>query len=148
MEYDILHTLDFDPHRKCMSIVVCEKGGPSDIILYTKGADSVIYSHLAAYEAPEVGSLPESGFEDLSASRSLGGSGQSSAGEGDTLGRGLNEEGGEDNEDYGALVKDVTQYHLNNYAKLGLRTLCMAKRVRSFKFHYSICTNTLTLFLL
>lgn len=47
VEYEILRILPFDSNRKCMSIVV-RKTGTSNIILYTKGADSTIMPVLAA----------------------------------------------------------------------------------------------------
>ena len=45
VEYHVMHVLEFDSRRKCMSVVVREKG-TDQVILYTKGADSAIYSFL------------------------------------------------------------------------------------------------------
>ena len=42
----MLQVLEFDPNRKCMSVIVREKDS-SKILLLSKGADSVIYSNLA-----------------------------------------------------------------------------------------------------
>lgn len=47
MEFEILKVLPFDSSRKCMSVVVRKVGTP-DIVLYTKGADSAVFSALAA----------------------------------------------------------------------------------------------------
>ena len=77
LEYDILDILEFSPERKCMSILVRERGRDERVMLYTKGADSVILGKLAN--------------EDEIATR--------------------------------------TQLELNTYARLGLRTLCLARRV-------------------
>lgn len=46
IEYEVLKILPFDSNRKCMSVVVRETGS-TDIILYTKGADSTIMPVLA-----------------------------------------------------------------------------------------------------
>ena len=51
VEYDVLHMLEFDSNRKCMSIIVREKG-QSEVVLYSKGADSVIYRNLKKTIAP------------------------------------------------------------------------------------------------
>ena len=77
MEYELLHLLEFSPERKCMSVVVRERGGRERVMLFTKGADSSVLSSLA-------------------------------------------EEG---------EVAMETQRQLNVYACLGLRTLCLARRV-------------------
>ena len=45
VEYQVLHVLEFDSHRKCMSVIVREKG-TDQVVLYTKGADSAIFSFL------------------------------------------------------------------------------------------------------
>ena len=91
IEYEVLHLLEFDPVRKCMSVIVREKRDPR-IILYSKGADSVIYSHLVHHS----GLLLEDDGNVLV----------------DNLTR-----------------AEATQEHLTIYAKLGLRTLCLAMRV-------------------
>lgn len=130
VDYDILHTLHFDSNRKCMSIVVRQKGS-SRVILYSKGADSTIYRNMRGH--PMEGSVfHESGIEDpdtvsLPSQQSNGTVGERagraracSLQDTDELSRSLMGV---------ALLRDQTQTHLDDYAKLGLRTLCMAKRV-------------------
>lgn len=92
ISYEVLHVLEFDPQRKCMSVIVREEG-TSKVILYSKGADSTIYSNLAHHS----GLLPQDYHE-------------------------LFEEGAQ-------TRADLTQLHLNAYGRLGLRTLCLARRV-------------------
>ena len=48
LEYDILHILEFSPERKCMSVIVRERDHKGRLMLYSKGADSTIYSNLAS----------------------------------------------------------------------------------------------------
>lgn len=127
VDYDILHMLDFDSNRKCMSVVVRQKGH-SEVILYSKGADSVIFSNLR--RSSEDMSDPDT---PLLSSQQRVCAVQSKPSE-DTIG-GVACGGGEGEEEVGggvmgvALMRDRTQMHLDDYAKLGLRTLCMAKRV-------------------
>ena len=45
VEFKVLQVLPFDANRKCMSIVVLDPNS-HEIILYCKGADSTILSHL------------------------------------------------------------------------------------------------------
>lgn len=45
VEYHVMHVLEFDSRRKCMSVIVREKG-TDQVVLYTKGADSAIFSFL------------------------------------------------------------------------------------------------------
>lgn len=134
LEYDVLHTLDFDSNRKCMSIVVCRKGH-SEVVLYSKGADSVIYRNLRSSLEGSV--FYESGFEDpdtvsLPSLRSEGNNasalerGPSSRGSRISRGNGMGV----------TLLRDRTQSHLDDYAKIGLRTLCMAKRVSVILLYY------------
>ena len=78
LEYEILNVLEFTPERKCMSVIVREKGGRERVMVYTKGADSTVMEKLANAEDSVVA---------------------------------------------------VTQLQLNTYARLGLRTLCLARRV-------------------
>ena len=92
--FEVLHVLEFDSNRKCMSVLVRRKGDPR-VILYSKGADSVIYRNLAH----------RSGLHPVEIS------------------------GAEVDEGVPSLA-ELTQMHLNMYARLGLRTLCLAKRVR------------------
>lgn len=83
LELDLLHVFEFSPDRKRMSVIVrlTTDGEDPQIVLYTKGADSVLY-----------GLLDYSLSEETSA---------------------------------------VTQDLLNKYGRLGLRTLCLTKRVIS-----------------
>ncbi|CAI8035915.1 Phospholipid-transporting ATPase ID [Geodia barretti] len=95
--YHTLHVLEFDSERKCMSVVVKEDWS-GRILLYSKGADTVIFSNLAH---PDTGVLVESGEEE--------------------------EEGpGEERREN---RRELTENRLTLYAKEGLRTLCMARRV-------------------
>lgn len=125
LEYDVLHTLDFDSNRKCMSILVRQKGC-SEVVLYSKGADSVIYGNLrnclessvfheSGFEDPDTISLPSQSEDCNSAAKSptAGSNGVSKV----RSAMGV------------ALVRDRTHSHLDDYARIGLRTLCMAKRV-------------------
>ena len=82
-----------------MSVIVKRKGD-TQVILYSKGADSVIYRNLAH----------PSGLSPEEYNKSSGG--QEEEEEGDVPSR-----------------AELTQMHLNMYARLGLRTLCLAKRV-------------------
>ena len=91
--------LEFDSDRKCMSVIVRRKGD-SQVILYSKGADSVIYRNLVH----PTGLLPEE-YNNSSG-------------------------GQEEEREQGVPNRaELTQMHLNMYARLGLRTLCLAKRV-------------------
>uniref|UniRef100_A0A803XML8 Phospholipid-transporting ATPase n=1 Tax=Meleagris gallopavo TaxID=9103 RepID=A0A803XML8_MELGA len=87
LTFDILYTLGFDSVRKRMSVVV-RHPLTKEIIVYTKGADSVIMDLL---EDPA----------DTNAERRM------------------------------KRIKDKTQKHLDYYARDGLRTLCIAKKVGS-----------------
>ena len=137
--------LDFDSNRKCMSIIVRQKGH-SEVVLYSKGADSVIYKnsavletvvfHESGIEDPDTISLPshasegdDGGIVAAEDPPSCGGgdgiSATSDGGSGRT-GRPISRRGSKMGV---ALMRDRTQSHLDDYAKIGLRTLCMAKRV-------------------
>lgn len=138
VEYDILHMLDFDSNRRCMSIVVRQKGH-SEIILYSKGADSAIYGNLrrslensgkrqSCSEDQDMASLPSQKSEtpniDENQIHDKGHTQEGVAG-GDEVSKDIDSAS-----TMGvALMRDHTQNHLDDYAKLGLRTLCMAKKV-------------------
>ncbi|XP_042243746.1 probable phospholipid-transporting ATPase VD [Thunnus maccoyii] len=79
----LLHILPFDSNRKRMSVVV-RHPLTGEVVVYTKGADSVIM--------------------DLA-------------------------EGAEQAQDIYSHIREQTQKHLNSYAREGLRTLCIAKKV-------------------
>uniref|UniRef100_A0A8C3BHM9 Phospholipid-transporting ATPase n=1 Tax=Cairina moschata TaxID=8855 RepID=A0A8C3BHM9_CAIMO len=87
LTFDILYTLGFDSVRKRMSVVV-RHPLTKEVIVYTKGADSVIMDL-----------LEDSGKADTYADRRR------------------------------KRIKDRTQKHLDYYARDGLRTLCIAKKV-------------------
>ena len=105
LAYDVLHVLEFDSERKCMSVVVREVWS-SRIVLYSKGAETVIFSNLAHPSGVLLGSGMESG-------------------EGEEE-EGAYREGEGENR---VTLRELTEQHLTHYAKQGLRTLCMAKRV-------------------
>ena len=126
LNYDVLHILEFDSDRKCMSVIVRERWS-ARILLYSKGADSSIFSNLAQ---PDSGVLIDSDRRtSISEVEEEGGVRK---GEGRRR-----EEVGEDGEvvveEEGVLGdkmrRELTEQHLTLYAKEGLRTLCMAKRV-------------------
>uniref|UniRef100_A0A674CAP7 Phospholipid-transporting ATPase n=1 Tax=Salmo trutta TaxID=8032 RepID=A0A674CAP7_SALTR len=84
----LLHILPFDSTRKRMSVVV-RHPLTKQVVVYTKGADSVI---MDLAESPK---------------------------------------GAEQSESRQGHIKEQTQKHLDNYAREGLRTLCIAKRVQT-----------------
>jgi len=104
--YELLHVLPFDSSRKRMSIVV-RRQDDSSIVLYCKGADSAVLPKLERankqFMADEVDA--GEGVEGAWAAR---------------------------RESRGSLVEE-TASHLDLYARDGLRTLCMARRVSDRK---------------
>uniref|UniRef100_A0A674BG84 Phospholipid-transporting ATPase n=1 Tax=Salmo trutta TaxID=8032 RepID=A0A674BG84_SALTR len=82
----LLHILPFDSTRKRMSVVV-RHPLTNQVVVYTKGADSVI---MDLAESPE---------------------------------------GAEQSDGRQGHIREQTQKHLDNYAREGLRTLCIAKKV-------------------
>lgn len=101
--YELLHVLPFDSSRKRMSIVV-RRQDDSSIVLYCKGADSAVLPKL------------ERKNQQFTAD-------EVDAGEGAWAVK---------SDSRGSLV-DETASHLDLYARDGLRTLCMAKRVSSIQ---------------
>ncbi|XP_012864545.1 PREDICTED: probable phospholipid-transporting ATPase VD isoform X3 [Dipodomys ordii] len=89
LAFQLLHILPFDSVRKRMSVVVRHPLS-NQVVVYTKGADSVIMTLLS-------GASPD----------------------------GANEEKQQ------VVIREKTQKHLDDYAKRGLRTLCIAKKVMS-----------------
>nr|XP_028573239.1 probable phospholipid-transporting ATPase VB isoform X2 [Podarcis muralis] len=89
LTFDLLFTLGFDSNRKRMSVVV-RHPHTGEIIVYTKGADSVIMDL-----------LEEPSRANLAMEKKI------------------------------RKVRDQTQKHLDFYARDGLRTLCIAKKVLS-----------------
>ena len=75
-----------------MSVVVQERSD-SKVMLYSKGADSVIFSNLAHHSGLSVAAYQAADKPQ-------------------------------------ETLAEVTQLHLDQYARVGLRTLCFAKRVR------------------
>ncbi|XP_075964490.1 phospholipid-transporting ATPase VD isoform X2 [Anarhichas minor] len=82
----LLHILPFDSNRKKMSVVV-RHPLTGQVVVYTKGADSVIMDLL---ETPK---------------------------------------GSEQAQEIYSRIREQTQNHLDGYAREGLRTLCIAKKV-------------------
>ncbi|KAM5339763.1 phospholipid-transporting ATPase VD isoform 2-T2 [Glossophaga mutica] len=89
LTFQLLHILPFDSVRKRMSVVVRHPLS-NQVVVYTKGADSVIMELLSS--ASPDGASPEK---------------------------------------QQMLIREKTQKHLDDYAKRGLRTLCIAKKVMS-----------------
>ncbi|XP_074180743.1 phospholipid-transporting ATPase VD isoform X3 [Rhinolophus sinicus] len=89
LTFQLLHILPFDSVRKRMSVVVRHPLS-NQVVVYTKGADSVIMELLS------VASLDGASLEKQQ-----------------------------------MIIREKTQKHLDDYAKRGLRTLCIAKKVMS-----------------
>ncbi|XP_016062401.1 PREDICTED: probable phospholipid-transporting ATPase VD [Miniopterus natalensis] len=89
LTFQLLHILPFDSVRKRMSVVVRHPLS-NQVVVYTKGADSVIMELLSVASA-----------------------------DGASL------------EKQQMVIREKTQKHLDDYAKRGLRTLCIAKKVMS-----------------
>ena len=135
LEYDVLHVLEFDSNRKCMSIIVREKKEDAEIVLYSKGADSSIYANLVhpAQSHRRVFSLSTSTpvspvnvnpIPDVERRQPMSA----------------------EQKRHEAFVKRLTQDHLDMYARLGLRILCLAKRVRCTLCTFMYMYNVLYLF--
>uniref|UniRef100_A0A8C7FP84 Phospholipid-transporting ATPase n=1 Tax=Oncorhynchus kisutch TaxID=8019 RepID=A0A8C7FP84_ONCKI len=88
----LLHILPFDSTRKRMSVVV-RHPLTNQVVVYTKGADSVI---MDLAESPK---------------------------------------GAEQSDGRQGHIREQTQKHLDNYAREGLRTLCIAKKVQTSTRH-------------
>lgn len=97
--YEVLHVLPFDSSRKRMSIVV-RRQDDSSKVMYCKGADSAVLPKLERTNQQFVA-------DDVDAGDGMGGAGRDSR---DSL-------------------MEETIMHLDMYARDGLRTLCMARRV-------------------
>ncbi|XP_029400877.1 probable phospholipid-transporting ATPase VD [Mus pahari] len=89
LTFQLLHILPFDSVRKRMSVVVRHPLS-KQVVVYTKGADSVIMELL---------SMASSDGTNL--------------------------------EEQQMIIRERTQRHLDEYARRGLRTLCVAKKVMS-----------------
>ena len=97
--YEVLHVLPFDSSRKRMSIVV-RRQDDSSIVMYCKGADSAVLPKLERTNQ-------QFAADDVDAGDGVGGARRDSG---------------------GSLIEE-TVIHLDMYARDGLRTLCMARRV-------------------
>ncbi|XP_076013152.1 phospholipid-transporting ATPase VD isoform X2 [Genypterus blacodes] len=86
LQVQLLHVLPFDSNRKRMSVVV-RHPLTGQVVVYTKGADSVI---MDLTETPQ---------------------------------------GAGERQEVSPLIREETQKHLDGYARDGLRTLCIAKKV-------------------
>lgn len=89
LTFQLLHILPFDSVRKRMSVVVRHPLS-NQVVVYTKGADSVIME-LLSVASPDEANLEKQQMK----------------------------------------IREKTQKHLDDYAKQGLRTLCIAKKVMS-----------------
>ncbi|XP_023561755.1 probable phospholipid-transporting ATPase VD isoform X2 [Octodon degus] len=89
LTFQLLHILPFDSVRKRMSVVVRHPLS-NEVVVYTKGADSVIME-LLSVASPDGANLEKQQM----------------------------------------IIREKTQKHLDDYAKRGLRTLCIAKKVMS-----------------
>ncbi|XP_055967412.1 phospholipid-transporting ATPase VD [Sorex fumeus] len=89
LTFQLLHILPFDSVRKRMSVVVRHPLS-NQVVVYTKGADSVIME-LLSVASPDGANLEKQQM----------------------------------------IIREKTQKHLDDYAKQGLRTLCIAKKVMS-----------------
>ncbi|XP_065454159.1 phospholipid-transporting ATPase VD isoform X5 [Chrysemys picta bellii] len=88
LTFQLLHILPFDSVRKRMSVVVRHPLS-NKVVVYTKGADSVIMDLLWTGPADDKSEMDQK------------------------------------------TIKERTQKHLDDYARRGLRTLCIAKKVMS-----------------
>lgn len=109
----LLHILPFDSCRKRMSVVVRHPLS-GEVVVYTKGADSVIMELSEHQKGKHSGftrdiwclSMCQCFFDALL----------------------LCSDGSQNQEVYSHICKE-TQKHLDSYARDGLRTLCIAKKV-------------------
>ena len=101
VKYHLLHVLVFDSIRKRMSVIV-RRENDDRIIMYCKGADTAVIPRLSRG----------------SKSMTLG-----TCRNADTL------DGKASGETEDVSLVEMTETHLNVYAREGLRTLCMARKV-------------------
>lgn len=94
--YEVLHILPFDSSRKRMSVIV-RRPPDGEIMMYCKGADSVVMERLSRDHRKDEGDQTDAHG---------GGSRRVS-------------------------MIESTEIHLDVYARDGLRTLCMARKVRN-----------------
>ena len=100
VKYHLLQVLTFDSTRKRMSVIV-RREDDDKIVMYCKGADTAILPHLSK----------------ANKSKTL---------RSETP---LDEVDGERSDRSNISVMETTETHLNLYAREGLRTLCMTRKV-------------------
>lgn len=115
----LLHVLPFDSNRKRMSVVV-RHPLTGEVVVYTKGADSVIMdlSERPKGKDPSSARCPNSFLEPPRLQVFL-----------------LLLTGAEHAQELYSHIREQTQKHLDAYAREGLRTLCIAKKVTSGFIH-------------
>ncbi len=101
VKYHLLHILVFDSIRKRMSVIV-RRENDDKIIMYCKGADNAVMPQLSKYSKAKTLNHHE------------------------TVDAVDGKPGGEAED---VSLVEMTETHLNIYAREGLRTLCMARKV-------------------
>ena len=101
VKYHLLHILVFDSIRKRMSVIV-RRENDDKIIMYCKGADNAVMPQLSKYSKANI------------------------LNHHDTVDAVDGKPGGETED---VSLVEMTETHLNIYAREGLRTLCMARKV-------------------
>lgn len=148
VEFEVLDMLEFDSERRCMSIVTKQNGG-TKITLYTKGADSVIYSNLLATEQTECTAAVRNNdiwtATDIVELRHTMPPCSPTYIDGREQGNGINGLNHGERSRCDVEISDMTRSrlnatreHLDMYARIGLRTLCLAKRVRLHVEHFKL----------
>ena len=126
--YELLDVLEFTSKRKRMSVIMRDTSDPgrSRIVLWSKGADSVVYSRLcSSYTHNGEGGGDGITGEDK-ADEVDGANGADGGDGGDGANRGGEARGGGEHP-HMALAR-TTLEHLKGFADDGLRTLAVAKR--------------------
>lgn len=101
VKYHLLHVLIFDSTRKRMSVIV-RRENDDKVIMYCKGADTAVIPQLSKQSKTKT--LKQYDTTDALDGKAAG-----------------------DVED--VPLVEITETHLNVYAREGLRTLCMARKV-------------------
>ena len=129
--YELLDVLEFTSKRKRMSVIIRDTSDPgrSRIVLWSKGADSIVYSRLCSSYTNNGGGGGDGGTGEDKADVVDGADGADGAvgadgGDGANRGGGAGR-GGE--HPHMALAR-TTLEHLKGFADDGLRTLAVAKR--------------------
>ena len=110
VKYHLLHVLIFDSTRKRMSVIV-RREDDDRVIMYCKGADTAVIPHLSKQSKTKT--LRQYDTTDALDGKAAG-----------------------DMED--VPLVEITETHLNVYAREGLRTLCMARKVILYTIFYRI----------